>query len=197
MNDTIAEASLSVIVADARWHAILPEPETTAAAALRAVRACLAADGPARTGPDRRAENAAQPGGQGSGQGGDHGEVTILLGDDGELQALNARYRGVDRPTNVLAFAYDDGESRDATVGAMPLPPIGDIALARETCEREAADQGKRAADHATHLIIHGYLHLLGYDHQDPAEAEIMETLERRVLESLNIGDPYGDGAPP
>lgn len=116
-------------------------------------------------------------------------EVTVLLADDRRLRQLNARWRGQDKPTNVLSFP-------DGTV--LPDGPecLGDLALALETLEREADGEGKRPADHLAHLVIHGVLHLLGWDHEaDEAEAEEMEDLERRALAGLGIDDPYADGA--
>ena len=112
--------------------------------------------------------------------GGD-GELAIRLTGDGEMRALNARYRGQDRPTNVLAFP-DGGGAR-----------LGDIALALGVCRREASDQGKALADHLRHLVVHGVLHLRGYDHQSDAEAARMEDEERRLLAKMNIADPYDE----
>jgi len=110
-------------------------------------------------------------------------EVTVLLADDAEIRSLNNRFRAVDKPTNVLSFP------------AEPLfaPHLGDVILAYETCAREAADQGKSLRDHLQHLVAHGVLHLLGWDHQSDAEAEAMEALERDVLASLGVADPFRD----
>ncbi len=107
--------------------------------------------------------------------------LTVLLTDDGAVRELNARFRKQDKPTNVLSF---------------PAPPnpedhLGDVALAYGVCAREAAEQGKPVAQHLQHLVAHGVLHLLGYDHEDDAEAEAMENLERIVLAGLGIPDPY------
>ncbi len=106
-------------------------------------------------------------------------EVAVLLGDDLALRRLNAKFRGQDRPTNVLAFP-DGADGR-----------AGDLALALETCVAEAAAQGKSLGDHLSHLVVHGTLHLLGHDHAGAAPARRMEALERRILEGLGIGDPY------
>ena len=108
----------------------------------------------------------------------------VLLTDDVAVQALNARFRGKDQPTNVLSF---------------PTPPnpeqhLGDVALAYQTCAREAAEQGKALAAHLQHLVAHGVLHLLGYDHIGDDEAEAMEGLERVVLAGLGVPDPYKPG---
>lgn len=111
--------------------------------------------------------------------------LTVLLADDADLQALNARFRGKDAPTNVLSFP---GAGRDA--GA-----LGDIALALGVCAREAAEQGKPLADHLQHLTAHGVLHLLGYDHESEAEADVMEAKERDILAALGVPDPYAETA--
>jgi probable rRNA maturation factor len=112
-------------------------------------------------------------------------EVSLCLADDGALRALNSRWRGVDKPTNVLSFpSGPPGPLGDA-------PTLGDIALAYETLAREAEDLGVPLADHYRHLIAHGFLHLIGYDHETDAEAERMEALETRILARLGVGDPY------
>jgi probable rRNA maturation factor len=106
--------------------------------------------------------------------------LTVALSDDKRVQALNKRDRRKDKPTNVLS--YPSGEKAF----------IGDIVLARQTVWREARAQGKTPADHVTHLVVHGTLHLLGYDHEtSDADAERMEALERRILKKLGIADPY------
>ena len=117
---------------------------------------------------------------------GETGAVTLLFTSDAEMQVLNRDWRGKDKPTNVLSFPAP----------AMPVPegeatPLGDIALACETVSREAAEQGKPLADHTAHLIVHGTLHLLGYDHETDGEAEEMESEERKILARLGIADPY------
>jgi probable rRNA maturation factor len=118
-------------------------------------------------------------------------EVSLVLADDATVQALNRTYRGRDKPTNVLSFANLD--AADAAAAAAPDAPVllGDVVLALETLLREADAQGKVPGDHLCHLIVHGLLHLLGFDHQEDAEAETMEDLERRVLDRLGIADPY------
>jgi probable rRNA maturation factor len=109
--------------------------------------------------------------------------VAILLAADARLQALNRAFRGKDAPTNVLSFAGSGAASDDN---------LGDIALALGVCAREAAEQGKTLAAHLQHLTAHGVLHLLGYDHETDAQAEVMEARERQVLAGLGIADPYG-----
>ena len=114
-------------------------------------------------------------------------EVSVLLTDDDTVHALNRDYRNVDRPTNVLSFAALDDES-EPVVDPMLL---GDIAVAFETTKREAAEQGCSFADHLFHLIVHGMLHLIGYDHIEDREAEEMEALEVEILADNGIGNPY------
>ena len=111
-------------------------------------------------------------------------DLVILLADDGAVRDLNARFRNKDAATNVLSFP----------AAAHARGHLGDIALASGVCAREAAEQGKPLADHLRHLVIHGVLHLLGYDHVDDAEAERMEALERSLLSGLGVADPYALG---
>jgi probable rRNA maturation factor len=113
------------------------------------------------------------------------GDVSLCLADDEALQALNRRWRGLDKPTNVLSFpAPSFGHDGEPTA-------LGDIALAYETLAREAEELGIPLADHYRHLLAHGFLHLIGYDHETDAEAERMEALETRILTRLGVGDPY------
>ncbi|MBB4052260.1 putative rRNA maturation factor [Devosia subaequoris] len=113
-------------------------------------------------------------------------EVSVLLTDDAEQRELNAQWRGKDSATNVLSFPQIE-----------PFAPVtgllGDITLARETLEREAADLGKSLEHHFTHLMVHGFLHILGYDHINEAEALQMEGLETQILAGLGIDDPYAE----
>jgi probable rRNA maturation factor len=119
-------------------------------------------------------------------------EVSILLADDATVRRLNSAYRGQDRTTNVLSFPAFD-HIPGAAPGHLPPGPVvlGDIALALETVRAEATAAGKPLSDHVSHLVIHGCLHLLGYDHQNGADAARMEGLERSILERLGIADPY------
>ena len=117
-------------------------------------------------------------------------EVSLVLADDALLHSLNRDYRGHDAPTNVLAFPGTDGSlARPPGVPAM----LGDVVVAFETAAAEAADQHKALADHLSHLIVHGMLHLLGHDHGTEAEAVAMERLEIQVLAVLGVADPYAD----
>jgi probable rRNA maturation factor len=111
-------------------------------------------------------------------------ELSIVLMDDASQQELNKQWRGMDKPTNVLSFPQIE-----------PFAPVlgilGDITLARETLEREAEELGVSFNDHFTHLVVHGFLHILGYDHIDENEALVMEGLETQILATLGVSDPY------
>jgi len=114
-------------------------------------------------------------------------ELSVLLCDDETIAGLNSRWRGQERPTNVLSFPASPPR------GAVPdgKIPLGDIAIAYETLAREADHYGRPVSSHLSHLVVHGFLHLLGYDHQLDAEAEQMERLERDILARIGIADPY------
>lgn len=166
------EPLVDIVIEDDRWEAFGLE-----ALSERAVRAALVALGL-----------------------GDEGFQIVVMGcDDARIATLNADFRGKPTPTNVLSWPADD-LSPDAP-GEMPLlpeagdaddpEPLGDIALAWETCAREAVEQEKPMADHVTHLVVHGLLHCLGYDHIDDADAAVMEGCEVRILASLGLSDPY------
>jgi probable rRNA maturation factor len=150
---------IEVIVEDRAWRAAEPR---AAALAKAAAAAALAREG-ARAGAG----------------------LSILLTDDPRMQALNARFRAKDAPTNVLSFP----------AAAPSVETLGDIALAFGVCAREAAEQGKTLADHLQHLTTHGVLHLMGYDHVADAEAEVMEAQERAILAGLGVADPYAGRA--
>lgn len=158
MSEDRSPDAIDLVHQDPRWGAAGEDWDALAARALSAVNEALA--------PETR------------------GEVALLLADDTALQALNAQWRGKDKPTNVLSFP-----------SAMPGPMLGDIALSYDTLAREAAEKGARLADHAAHLIVHGLLHLHGYDHEADDEAEEMEALERQILARLGIADPYREEA--
>lgn len=160
---------IALDIADPAWSKALPEIE---ALAISAAHAALA--------------------GAGAGGWDEPAELALRLTDDAELQALNRAYRGQDKPTNVLSFPAD----ADDRLPGEPLP-LGDIALAWQTVAREAAEQGKSLADHTTHLIVHGTLHVLGYDHETEDEATEMEALEIRILSGMGIADPYQPDAGP
>lgn len=118
-------------------------------------------------------------------------EVSLVFTDDASIREINREWRSQDKPTNVLSFPAFPLEP-----GGKPGPMLGDIVLARETIEREAADLGKPFEEHLTHLLVHGFLHLFGYDHMDAEEAEEMEGLETRILSEFGISDPYAGQDP-
>lgn len=121
-------------------------------------------------------------------------EIAVKLADDDEVQALNRSYRGKDKPTNVLSFPMVQPDLLEATANTDDGEVLlGDLVLASGVCAAEAAEKGISIADHATHLIVHGTLHLLGYDHMDAVDAEAMEALEIRALASMGLPDPYSD----
>lgn len=116
-------------------------------------------------------------------------ELTIRLVDNAESQQLNHEYRGKDKPTNVLSFPFEAPPQ-------VPIPLLGDLIIAVTVVEQEAAEQNKTTTAHWAHMVVHGCLHLLGYDHIKDDEAEIMENLERQILAELGFADPYSDEAP-
>jgi len=164
----MSDPSISVSVEAESWHRALPEAEIWIAALARSTL------------------EAACPGIGPSG-------ISLLLTDDAAIRELNRIWRGKDSATNVLSFPATETVEGDLPVpefAGVPLE-LGDIALAYETCERESVAQGKRFADHVAHLVLHGVLHLLGYDHLDDDQALRMEALEIRILAGLGIADPY------
>ena len=163
---------VETVIEDARWEAL-----GLAALAERAAMAALAGAGLAIEGFS----------------------VSVMGCDDARIAVLNADFRGKPQPTNVLSWPSEErgaefvGEAPD-----LPEPgdaedpePLGDIAIAWETCAREAEEQGKPMTDHVCHLLVHGVLHLLGYDHVEDEDATLMEALEVRILASLGVSDPY------
>lgn len=121
-------------------------------------------------------------------------ELSIRLGGDDEVHALNHEWRGKDRPTNVLSFPMAEADELDAADLPGPELMLGDIILAHGVCAAEAADKAIPMENHATHLMVHGTLHLLGYDHMDDDTAADMEARETRALARLGIADPYSEG---
>ena len=159
--------TVDLICEDARWGDLEPLAERAAAAALLGVGL----------------EPAAY-------------EISILACDDARIAALNTDFRQKGTATNVLSWPSD--ERGAMAEGEMPSPPslpteaeLGDIAIAYDTCAREAAEAGKPFEDHVTHLIVHGTLHLLGFDHVRDGDATLMEGLESEILGKLDIPDPY------
>ncbi|GJL91160.1 rRNA maturation RNase YbeY [Hyphococcus sp.] len=144
---------IEAVIEDGGWNTALPDIEALAAACQKAAAA---------------------------GEAGLEREIALLLCDDETIRDLNQRFRGRDKPTNVLSFPSGEIDGF-----------LGDIALARETCLREAAEKGLALRDHAAHLIIHGMLHLIGYDHETDDDAAVMERRETEILRSMGIADPY------
>lgn len=164
----IPQVSIAVTVLTPDWSRALAEP---APLARRAAEAALAATGAATKGALAASE----------------AEISLVLADDATLRRFNKDYRGIDAATNVLSFAATEAPGPD---GGGPLL-LGDVLLAYETLDREAEQQGKRFADHVRHMVVHGVLHLLGYDHETEAEAAAMERLEIAALDRLGVADPY------
>ncbi len=156
-----ASAAIDVVVEAALWRA---EPAAEAAV-TRAIAAAADAVGEAA-------------------------DVAVLLTDDDHIRILNRDFRKLDKATNVLSFPAAPAMAAPAAVRDVPRF-LGDIAIAFETTQREASAEGKPLAHHVSHLAVHGFLHLVGYDHESDAEAEAMEALERRILARLGIPDPY------
>jgi probable rRNA maturation factor len=161
--------TVDVVIEDDRWAAAGIE-----ALSARAVRAALGHLGLADAG----------------------WEIAVLACDDTRIAALNADFRGKPRPTNVLSWPSEDRAPE--APGAVPAPPdpedgpeLGDIAMAFETCAREAAEAGIPFENHVLHLVVHGTLHLLGYDHVRDADGDLMERTEVEILASLGVPDPY------
>ena len=111
-------------------------------------------------------------------------EITVRIVDEAESHQLNLTYRGKDKPTNVLSFPFECPDE-------VELPLLGDLVICRQVVEREAQEQGKPLTAHWAHMVVHGSLHLLGYDHIEEDEAEEMESLESQIMRSLGFADPY------
>jgi probable rRNA maturation factor len=121
-------------------------------------------------------------------------ELSVRLSNDDEVRSLNAHWRGKDTATNVLSFPMSESYELDAADEDGPSLMLGDIVLAHGVCEAEAASNGVSVEDHAAHLVVHGTLHLLGYDHQSDGDAADMEAREVRALARIGISDPYAVG---
>jgi probable rRNA maturation factor len=156
-----AAVTVDIQIDSDRWGA-QPEAEPTVRAAIAAAAAALSTSA---------------------------GEVSILLTDDSAIQVLNRDWRGFDKPTNVLSFPAPQGTGPKA-FGAGPLM-LGDIAIAYETLRRECDDEGREFLHHLTHLTVHGFLHLIGFDHQSDAEADEMEAIESKIMMAMNRPDPW------
>ncbi len=160
---TVESLEVTVTIKCASWNDVIPDPDAVCHSAARAAWTIYK--------PFPAAE------------------VGIVLADDALVRSLNRDYRRKDRPTNVLAFVGDAGMS--ATLGAPAI--LGDIVLAYQTVVAEAKEQNVTVADHLSHLVVHGMLHLLGYDHKDAGEAHSMERAEAGILSRLGISSPYDD----
>ncbi|MBS0563496.1 MAG: rRNA maturation RNase YbeY [Proteobacteria bacterium] len=166
------EPLVDTLIEDPRWQAL--DLEALAEAAARAALA-------------------------GAGVPADGFEISLLGCDDRRIADLNEDFRGKPQPTNVLSWpsaeraaADDGGQPAHPRAGPEGMPEeLGDIAIAWETCEREADEQGKALGDHVTHLLVHGTLHLLGYDHVRDGDAALMEGLEIRILAGMGLANPY------
>lgn len=158
-------AEIDILIEDPRWQAV--GLDTLAAGAAAAALGIAGIGGPR--------------------------EISILAADDARIAALNAAHRGKDGATNVLSWPAED--LAPDMPGARPNPPglpeLGDIALAYETCAGEATAHGIPVSAHVSHLIVHGVLHLLGYDHETDADATLMESLEIKALENMGLHNPY------
>jgi probable rRNA maturation factor len=121
-------------------------------------------------------------------------EIAVMLTDDAGIRILNSNWRGIDKPTNVLSFPALQRASPSGPDDAPRM--LGDIAIAYETTRKEADDEQKPFDHHLSHLAVHGFLHLIGYDHEQDHDAEAMETLEQEILAQLGIPDPYADRDP-
>ena len=161
-----------------RWQAALPRLEEDVPRIARLTWAAVCLD----------KKTAIEPG---------CGEICVVLSSDEEVRTLNRTFRNIDKPTNVLSFPADDDETGPGddplgTEGEIPGEQVlGDIVLAFETVTREAAEQKKNISSHFSHLLAHGILHLLGYDHQTEGDAGQMEDLERKILGQMGISDPW------
>jgi probable rRNA maturation factor len=120
-----------------------------------------------------------------------YAELAIMLTDDSGIRTLNSNWRGIDKPTNVLSFPALQPTAPQKPGDAPRM--LGDIAIAYETMRREADEEDKPFDHHLSHLAVHGFLHLIGYDHENDADAEAMERLETEILAQLGIPDPYAD----
>ncbi len=157
IDDDLSVDAVETIIDDDRWRNAISDPESLTLACLHAVS---------------KSEPAVAQAG-----------VAVLLADDAALRDLNRRFRGLDKPTNVLAFPAANDGSRF----------LGDLAIAYETCIAEAGERGVPTVEHAAHLIVHGVLHLVGYDHQDETEAKEMEALESEIMLAMRYADPHAD----
>ncbi|MEO1793329.1 MAG: rRNA maturation RNase YbeY [Pseudomonadota bacterium] len=171
-DDPPQRVSCEIDIRDARWDGVLPELRPV----LDAVSATLASDEAAVA------------------ERGRSGDFTIALGDDAFLRTLNAEFRDQDKPTNVLSFPAPRPQGHAAPSGNAAPTYLGDVAISFDRTAAEASEAGIAIGDHATHLVVHGLLHLLGFDHETDEDAGTMEGLEVKILDRLGIADPYRSG---
>ena len=170
----ISDISLEITIDDARWEQAIENISTTAGKVKDAVFGYL------QKYEKPEFLNFAKP-----------LKINVCLSDDATVQKLNAEFRGLDKPTNVLSFANLDFVNFNTENEPFDEIELGDIIVAYETMEREANEQGVTLYAHFCHLLTHGFLHLSGYDHIVSEEAEYMESLEKKILQSINIANPY------
>jgi len=164
-----ADPTIDVLISAATWTRALP---SAAAVCRKAARAAWAGGAPAAVKRHGRAA-----------------EVSIALTTDRAIRKLNALYRNKDKPTNVLSFPANDATALGGSVGLI----LGDVVIAYGTVVGEAQEAGKSLKDHLSHMVVHGVLHLLGYDHETAPDAETMESLETKILSKMGVPDPYSD----
>lgn len=177
---------LRIETADNRWHLLLPQAESLARHALDTAMAVVKEPTAVRLADSEitRISNELDS----------LDSLSVILTDNDHLRALNSGFRHIDKPTNVLSFKTPLGPAHtSAIIDSFTLSDLwaGDIFIALETAEREARDQGKSFRDHVIHLIIHGFLHLIGYDHEGKEDARTMEIFEVTILKALGVQNPY------
>jgi len=175
--DALTDLDVDVLVSDEMWARHCADPAALCRRTARAGFETALADGVELSGS--------------------RVEVSIVLSDDDRVHALNRDYRGIDRATNVLSFTALEGENGSHLPADAPML-LGDIIVAFETVSGEAKQESKTLEAHLAHMVVHGMLHLMGYDHETDSDADEMETMEIKVLADLGVADPYaGHGRPP
>ena len=166
---------LNIVISDSNWERTLPDISNLCKQVFATTFAFMAKEESSELFATKAALN-----------------INLSLSNDKEVHRLNKEFRGMDKPTNVLSFANIDApDFEEELASSDDTLELGDIIIALETLEREAKEQNISLHDHLSHLLVHGLLHLLGYDHQEDDEAEHMESLEIKILQQLNIKNPY------